>query len=119
MDYLIFNELSYPFKDKFRANAGIELFIRTAAAAARLGLNRLRLHKDIGDNLHHLELAPGYYVSHWLQASGDRSKDDLKERFREIMTGAPLITDNEPIKKKKMSGRHLRFPFVRENRKKR
>lgn len=99
MDYLIFNELSYPFKDKFRASAGIEIFVRTFASAARLGLNRLRLHKDIGDDLHRLELALGYYVSHWLQASGDRSKDDLKERFREIMTGAPLITDNEPIEK--------------------
>lgn len=99
MDSLIFNELSYPFKDKYEANSKIEIFIRTFAAAARLGLNRLRLQKNIGDNLHHLELAPGYYVSQWLQPGGDRSKDDLKERFRDIMTGAPLITDNEPIEK--------------------
>ncbi len=111
MDYLILNELSYPFKDKYDAIAGIKIFIKTFAEACSMGLTQLRVRKDIGDSLYHLELAPGYYVYHWLhshtgeklgpteQVDENGSHDDLKDRFRDILTNAPLITDDEPIEK--------------------
>ncbi|UCH96014.1 MAG: hypothetical protein JSV88_03965 [Candidatus Aminicenantes bacterium] len=119
MDFLIFNELSYPFKNKYAANEGIKTFIKTFAAASRLGINQLRLHKNIGENLYNLELAPGYYVSHWLRTSphmdkqikekpspgpggtieDEASNEDLRNRFKEILTTSPMITDNEPIEK--------------------
>lgn len=119
MDFLIFNELSYPFKNKYAANEGIKTFIKTFAAASSLGINQLRLHKKIGENLYNLELAPGYYISHWLHSSPHTGKqpkekssprpgkttedealnEDLRNRFKEILTTSPMITDNEPIEK--------------------
>lgn len=109
MDFLIFNELSYPFEDRYKADAGIKTFIKTFAAASQLGLNQLRLHKNIGENLYNLELAPGYYVSHWLHTQtfkhkhavveDDELNDDLRVRFKDILTSSPMITDNEPIEK--------------------
>lgn len=111
MDYVIFNELSYPFKNKFEIENGLRNFVKTFAAASEMGLTQLRLHKYIGDNLYQLELAPGYLVSTWLSSSsaemtasrdlgsGDPANDDLKDRFKEILTSAPLITENEPIEK--------------------
>lgn len=111
MNDLIFNELSCPFKNKYEAITGIKTFIETFTAASTLGLNRLRIHENIGKDLYRLELAPGYYVSHWLNspydeqtAAGEPAKKgasifDLKNRFREITASAPLITDYEPIEK--------------------
>jgi hypothetical protein len=119
MDFLIFNDLSYPFKNKYAANEGIKTFIKTFAAASHMGINQLRLHKNIGENLYNLELAPGYYVSHWLHTFTHTDKqtkeksrsrpgetiedealnEDLRNRFKEILTTSPMITDNEPIEK--------------------
>jgi hypothetical protein len=111
MGYVIFNELSYPFKSKHEIEDGLRYFVKAFAAASEMGLTQLRLHKNIGDNLYQLELAPGYLVSHWLYSpsadtltiqgpgGGDRANDDIKERFKEILTSAPLITENEPIEK--------------------
>jgi hypothetical protein len=120
MDYLVFNELSHYFKNKHEASKGIKIFIQTFAAASRLGFNQLRVHKNIGKDLYNLELAPGYYVSNWLHShtptthtyakkdktvgsmqrvEDDPSSHDLRERFRDIFTSAPLITDDEPIEK--------------------
>lgn len=131
MDFLIFNELSYPFKDRYEANAGIKTFIKTFAAASRLGLTQLRLHKNIGENLYNLELAPGYYVSHWLHThtfkhklvkgksthretvESDQLNDDLRERFKDILTSSPMITDYEPIEKE-TNDRSAFEIFIRE-----
>ncbi|MDQ1354649.1 MAG: hypothetical protein QG657_4958 [Acidobacteriota bacterium] len=111
MTDLILNELSYPFRDKYKAITGIKTFIETFGAASTLGLTRLRIHENIGKKLYRLELAPGYYVSEWLNSSCDQqtaasepdkkeaSIFDLKNRFREIIANSPLITDNEPIEK--------------------
>ncbi|MCI0470744.1 MAG: hypothetical protein L0Y73_03700 [Candidatus Aminicenantes bacterium] len=96
IDYLVFNELSIPFEDRFKADVGIKLFIETCVAASRIGLPHVRLHKSIGNNLSNLELAPGYFLYNWLNTAKD---DVLKDRFRDIITSSPLITDNEPIKK--------------------
>ena len=125
MDFLIFNELSYPFKNKYAANEGIKTFIKTFAAASHLGINQLRLHKNIGKNLYNLELAPGYYISHWLHSSphmgkqpkekssarpGETIKDealneDLRNRFKEILTTSPMNL----LRKKPTSDLHLKF----------
>jgi len=100
MGFVIFNEVSYPFKSKHEIEVGLKNFVKTFAAASELGLTQLRLHQNIGNNLYRLELAPGYLVSHWLySSSADRANNDIKERFKEIMTDAPLITGNEPIEK--------------------
>lgn len=98
MDYLVFNELSAPFENRFKANDGIKFFIETCIAASRKGLTNVRLQKNIGDNLFNLELAPGYFLHNWLHTGID---DVLKDRFREIITSSPLITDDEPIEKEK------------------
>ncbi|MCX6579871.1 MAG: hypothetical protein NT166_06765 [Candidatus Aminicenantes bacterium] len=111
MNDLILNELSYPFKNKYDAIAGIKTFIETFGAASTLGLTRLRIHENIGKKLYRLEIAPGYYVSDWLNspcdqqtAAGETAKKeaspfDLRNRFREITANAPFITDYEPIEK--------------------
>jgi hypothetical protein len=91
MDYLILNELSYPFADKYSANQTITTFIKTFSAASSMGFNQLRLHQDTGSNLFSLELAPGFRMS--------QLDDDKKYRLKEILTSAPLITDSEPIEK--------------------
>ncbi len=111
MTDLILNELSYPFKGKYEAITGIKTFIETFGVASTLGLTRLRIHENIGKKLYRLELAPGYYVSDWLNspcdqqtAAGETTKKeaspfDLRNRFREITANAPFITDYEPIEK--------------------
>ncbi|MCK4763227.1 MAG: hypothetical protein KAW12_13605 [Candidatus Aminicenantes bacterium] len=120
MDYLIFNELSFPFQNKYDANEGIKLFVQTFGEASAMGINQLRLHKDIGDNLYRLELAPGYLVSHWLQyGTGEPAaewglKEDIKNRFREIMTSAPLITGDEPIEKEENERSIFEIPLPGE-----
>lgn len=109
MDYIVFNELSIPFKDRFKIDDGIKLFLQTFAAASNLGINQLRLHQKIGENLYSLELAPGYSLSKWLHTKrmyneNDPGRhiqpdDDSQTRFKEIITSTPLITDDEPIEK--------------------
>jgi len=44
-----------------------------------------------------LPIAPDYTVSQWLQDS----EEDVKNKFRQIMTKTPLITDDYPIEKER------------------
>lgn len=99
MDYFIFNDLSTPFATKFEAQTGLETFIKTCISIRThdLGLETLRLPMTIGQNLYSLCIAPNYLISQWLHES--EIEEDLKNKFREIVTDSPLITEEEPIAK--------------------
>jgi hypothetical protein len=99
MDYYIFNELSTPFATKPEAKTGLKTFIRACIKVGELGLHTLRLPETIGQNLYNLQVAPNYLISQWLQEPEVEVEEDLKDKFREIATFSPLMTDEEPIAK--------------------
>lgn len=111
MDYYVFNELSGPFATQLEAKTGLETFIQTCIKARELGLDTLRLPEIIGQNLYNLPIAPNYFISQWLQES--EVKEDLKDRFKEIVTNSPLITEEEPLAKE--SGSLSEFRIKPEN----
>ncbi len=82
MDYLVLNELSFTFPHKTHAYNGIEQFVKSFGAASRLGFRQLRLHRNIGDNLYYIELAPGYRIANWLRDG--TIPVEVKNRFKEI-----------------------------------
>jgi len=110
MDYYIFNELSTPFATKLEAKTGLKTFIRTCIKVSELGLHTLRLPETIGQNLYNLQVAPNYLISQWLQAPEvEEDLADLKDKFREIATYSPLLTDEEPIAKEFSSRSEFRI----------
>lgn len=112
MNYYIFNELSTPFTtNKNAAKLGLKIFVQTCIEVSKLGLTTLRLPEIIGKNLYNLQIAPHYLISQWLQES--TVEEDLKNKFREIVTDSPLITDEEPIAQE-FSNRS-EFRITREN----
>jgi hypothetical protein len=110
MDYYIFNELSTPFATKLEAKTGLKTFIRACIKVGELGLQTLRLPETIGHNLYNLRVAPNYLISQWLQEP-EVGEDlaDLKDKFREIATYSPLLTDEEPIAKEFSSRSEFRI----------
>jgi len=110
MDYYIFNELSTPFATKPEAKTGLKTFIRACIKVGELGLHTLRLPETIGQNLYNLQVAPNYLISQWLQEPEvEEDLADLKDRFREIATYSPLMTDEEPIAKEFSSRSEFRI----------
>lgn len=107
MNYYIFNELSTPFATKLEAKTGLKIFVQTCIKVSELGLPTLRLPETIGQNLYNLQIAPNYLISQWLQES--TVEEDLKDKFREIATDSPLMTDEEPIAKEFSSRSEFRI----------
>ncbi len=113
MDYYIFNELSTPFATKQEAKTSLKTFIRSCMKIRELGLQTLRLPEVIGQHLYHLSIAPNYLISQWLQESEVEVEEDLKDKFREIATYSPLLTDEEPLAKE--FGSRSEFRIALEN----
>lgn len=97
MDIYIFNELSSPFATITEAKEHLATFINICFKARGLGFKALHLHENIGKSLYELPIAPNYTVSQWLQDS----EEDVKNKFREIITKTPLITDDYPFEKER------------------
>jgi hypothetical protein len=108
VNYYIFNELSTPFATESEAKLGLKNFILTCIEINQLGLSTLRLPETIGKNLYHLQIAPNYLISQWLQEPMIE-EEDLKDKFRQIATDSPLMTDGNPIAKEWYSRSEFRI----------
>jgi hypothetical protein len=93
IDYM-FNELSVKeYDSRDVANERMALFVRVCRALNRIGFRSLRLHEDTGGNLYNLRIAENYQVSQWIEQHNDRA---ITNGFRELVTSAPLINEDDP-----------------------
>lgn len=93
--FYIFNELSLTkiqLNSIEEAKKILEEFIKTSIIANEYGFDELRIHESI-HNLYNLNLLENYRIDTWLN---DKDvNNDIKDKFREIITSSPLIKENE------------------------
>ncbi len=90
----ILNELSVKkFDSIYSGKIALEKFIITSIKAKEIGFDELRLHETFGHNLYSFILADDYLIQHWLNDNDVNC--DLKDKFRELVTTSPLITNDE------------------------
>jgi len=90
----MFNELSVQELDSKEAVIKtLENFVRGIIRAKEYNVTELRLHERSLDNLYRINLYDNYRIDYWLKDSG--VSDDIKDRFREIVTSNPLIKEDE------------------------
>ena len=90
----MFNELSVKeYDSRDVANERMALFVRVCRALNRIGFRSLRLHEDTGGNLFSLRIAENYQVSQWIEQHNDR---EITNGFRDLVTSAPLINEEDP-----------------------
>lgn len=86
----IFNELSaQPVGTVTEAFVVMELFVKAVGEIQGLGMKRVRIPEELGQNLFSLPLAPVYTIGSWL--NDERVNRDLKDRFRLIVANPPLL----------------------------
>ena len=90
----IFNELSVQLVGTIlEANEVMTQFVQSVVAAQPLGLQGIRIHEAIGQNLFALPLAAHYTVGSWL--SDTRIDQVVRDRFRQIVANPPLLSADE------------------------
>ena len=90
----MFNELSLEkVNTKQAAKDILEQFVKSSIRAAEFGFNEIRLYEKTLQNLYQIPLYSNYNIDNWLNDIDVNS--DLRERFREITTSFPLITEAE------------------------
>jgi len=90
----IFNELSaQPVGTTDDACLMMQHFVKSVVSAQSVGLQRVRIPEDLGQNLFSLDLAPDYSVGSWL--NDERVDRDLRDRFRLIVANPPLLSADE------------------------
>lgn len=91
----MFNELSlmHPTVSVEAVQLLLEGFVRSCVRARELGLEDLRLHERSIPNLYYVQLHNDYNIDTWLR--DNRVSNDLRNRFREIVTSSPLVKDIE------------------------
>lgn len=89
----MFNELSLaPVNSREEARTILEDFVRASILAEEFGFNEIRLHEMV-QNIYQFTLIEGYRIDTWLQ--DEVVNVDVKDRFREIISTFPLITETE------------------------
>jgi len=90
----IFNELSaQPVGTLNDACLMMQHFVKSVVAAKSVGIDRIRIPEELGQNLFSLVLAPDYLVGSWL--NDERINRDLRDRFRLIVANPPLLNIGE------------------------
>lgn len=91
----VFNELSLISKVSSLGDTCklLEEFVRSCIRVKDLGFEELRFHEDHLPSLYHIPLHDDYTIGSWLEDK--RVDEDLKNRFKEIITSFPVIRDNE------------------------
>jgi hypothetical protein len=96
----MFNELSLIQVNSISdARNVLEAFVKSSIKAKEFGFTEIRLHENSLQNLYQLSLCEEYRIDNWL--SDKEVNSDLKDRFKEIITTFPLIT-NEEISEKEI-----------------
>ena len=99
MKEYIFNELSV--KDILPtvndAQKALEQFVKVTARAKFIGFDQIRISESLGKSLYNLKLSENYTVNNWLKDSG--VSNELKDKFRLIVTNSPLLKENEELEK--------------------
>jgi hypothetical protein len=91
----MFNELSLLHKAATIEGALtiLEQFAKSCIRANEIGLGDLRLHENYLSNLYNIPIHDNYNVDIWLK--DNRVNEDLRNRFKEILTSYPLIHESE------------------------
>lgn len=90
----MFNELSLEkVKSRDVACEIMETFVRAYLKAKEIGFEEIRLHQDSVPSLFEISICDNYSINAWLLDK--RIDEDLRIRFKEIVTNSPLITDDE------------------------
>ena len=71
----------------------LENFVKASVRANQAGIAELRLFENSLKNLYQLDIHAEYSIDSWLKDSTIGS--DLQDKFREIVTSFPLITEHE------------------------
>lgn len=92
-----FNELSLLTKANSVKSAYeiLETFVRSNIAASKLGFKELRLHDLFLKDLYNLGLYENFNIGTWIK--DNTVSEELKVRFKEILTSAPLIKADENL----------------------
>lgn len=90
-----FNELSLINKASSIEHAMeiIDRLVRSCTAATKMGLGDLRLNQIHLPNLYSIPIYDNYDIGKWLK--DDRVNEDIRIRFKEIVTSVPLIQETE------------------------
>lgn len=90
----IFNELSVQSVETVMdAYNVMNQFVGSVVAAQQVGLRRIRLTEEVGQNLYDLPLTDTYTVGSWL--NDERVDSVLRDRFRLIVANPPLLEATE------------------------
>lgn len=90
----MFNELSLgKVNSREIACDLLQIFIQSYMRAKEIGFEEIRLHENSIVNLYSIPLYDGYNIDDWLKDK--RINEDLRDRFKEIVTSSPLIQENE------------------------
>lgn len=95
MDYM-FNELSMQSVDSIQEVRNILLeFVKSSIKASELGLKEMRLFEQSISSLFQINLHSSYNIYKWL--ADNEVDNDLRIRFKEIITTFPLVKKEEII----------------------